>query len=86
MFSDFEGKITHFWANLKMFYKKTCKNLVFLGESKFLSLVIFSLRSSIGAKIRTIFELSAHSELKITFRGIIFEWAGSPDIPVQTSF
>jgi hypothetical protein len=69
-----------------MFYKKTCKNLVFLGESKFLSLVIFSLRSSIGAKIRTIFELSAHSELKITFRGIIFEWAGSPDIPVQTSF
>jgi hypothetical protein len=29
------------------------------------------LHSLIGAKIRRIFELSAHSELKITFRGFI---------------
>ena len=35
--------------------------------------ISISLRSSIGAKIRIIFGLSAHSELKITFRGIIFE-------------
>ena len=35
--------------------------------------ISISLRSSIGAKIRIIFGLSAHSELKITFRENIFE-------------
>ena len=35
--------------------------------------ISISLRSSIGAKIRRIFGLSAHYELKNTFRGIIFE-------------
>ena len=29
MFSDFEGKFTQFWANLKMFLRKVWKNLVF---------------------------------------------------------